>query len=206
MTTSPVVASSSTAADWDITEMFASRRNRPLTTTLVDFGHLAPAIARAMATWGVADLMSTPPRDIPLPTTPVDAVDYVARVLQVRRERVLTASGIAERTFFGWKSDGRRPREGKVRTLWTWVQVLSRLRTSRPGIAMWFQSDDAAQAAFDQGDMNAFLAAEMHSALRGRVPESSIAFDLLDDEAATQLAPSRPFSPQPVRRVTLARG
>lgn len=206
MTMAPTALSSSTAASWDVTEMLASRHRRPLSTTSVDLGSLPPAIARAMTAWGVADVMSTPAREIPIPTTPVDAVDYVARVLQVRQERVLRASGIAERTFFGWKSDGRRPRESKVRTLWVWVQLVSRLRVSRPGLPAWFHSDDAAQEAFDRGDTDGFLAAEMHSMLRGRNPESSVAFDLREDEAQPPLPSRRSFTPQPARRVKLARG
>lgn len=205
MTNAVAMSSSSTAADWDVSKLLEPRRPRLRSRTTLDFGTLPPAIARAIGAWGVADLLSTPAQEIPMPTTAVEAVDYIVRVLQVRRDRVFTAAGVAERTFYGWQNDGRSPREANVRALWSWVEILSQLQASRPSVVGWFHSDAVAQAAFDAGDVEAFLTAEMHSALHDRSPKPKIAADLYADETPALLPPHRAFNAQPARRASLIR-
>lgn len=193
-----------TAADWDTTAMLSRRVRRPARdATRMDLATLPAPISRALESWGVADVVSSPERKLAVPANAVDAVDFIVRSLHVGRDRVFAASGISERTFYGWKS-GHTPRENKVQLLWAWVHVLSQLHTSRHELAGWFHASSEAQAAFDAGDPNAFLTAEFHTVTRGRTTAApEVPRDRRDDDEPF-VPQSRTFTPQRARRTRLS--
>lgn len=190
--------------DWNSTVMPSPRMRRPVgVPTRMDLATLPAPISRALEAWGAADVVSSPERKLAAPTNAVDAVDFIARTIHVGRERVFAASGVSERTFYGWKS-GHTPREDKVRLLWAWVHVLSQLHTSRHELAGWFHASDEAQRAFDAGDPNAFLAAEFHMATRGRAATTpEVPRDRRDDDEPF-MPQGRAFTPRRVRRTRLS--
>lgn len=193
-----------TTTDWNSTVMPSLRMRRPTgVPTRMDLATLPAPISRALEAWGAADVVSSPERRLPVPTSAVDAVDYIARSLHVRRDRVFAASGISERTFYGWKS-GHTPREEKVQLLWAWVHVLSQLHTTRHELAGWFHASSDAQAAFDAGDPNAFLTAEFHTVTRGRTATApEVPRDRRDDDEPF-VPQGRAFTPRRVRRTRLS--
>lgn len=99
------------------------------------------------------------------PTDAVTAVGMISSRLNIAQDEVLRAVGVAERTFFGWRS-GHRPRSTSQGRLWPMVQVVGRLSNTHPNLAAWFHSNEAARAAFAAGDVNALVLAELNWAVR----------------------------------------
>ena len=88
------------------------------------------------------------------PADAVEAVAYLARLLNISQDRVLAAVGIAPRTYFGWKTENRRPRTNSMGAIWSMVQVLSSIDAVRGDLAAWFHSSAAVSERFDAGDAN----------------------------------------------------
>ena len=88
------------------------------------------------------------------PADAVEAVAYLSRVLNISQDRVLDAVGVRPRTFFGWKTENRRPRTNSMGAIWAMVQVLSSIDAVRGDLAAWFHSSTAVSERFDAGDAN----------------------------------------------------
>jgi uncharacterized protein (DUF2384 family) len=125
------------------------------------------------------------------PADAVSAVEFVRIHLGVSQDEVLSAAGIAERTFFGWKSEGRRPRSATQGRLWALVQVVGRLADVHPNLSVWYRGSEQAQEAFRAGDTNALANAELSWAVRNL--ERPQAFWVGDDDLAE--GPAHPWSP-----------
>ena len=100
------------------------------------------------------------------PEDSVEAVAFIASRLGDTQDEVLNATGIKERTYFGWRSSGHRPRASSQGQLWPMVQVVGRLSNVHSHLQAWFQSSQAARDAFTAGDTNSLIMAEMDWALR----------------------------------------
>lgn len=124
-----------------------------------------PEIAGVLRRWD----NESPSSEVDSSEFPVDSVEAVAFVvakLGVTQEEVLNAAGIKERTFFGWRNGVHRPRASSEGQLWPMVQVVGRLSNIHDHLAAWFQSSRSAREAFNAGDLNALIAAEMDWSLR----------------------------------------
>lgn len=96
------------------------------------------------------------------PQTAVEAVEYLADLLQVTQDAVLRGTQVNERTYYGWKSrPDAKPRAASLGRLWPTVEALTYLAGAHPNLAAWFHSTPAAQEAFDGGDLNRLLQLEV---------------------------------------------
>ena len=103
------------------------------------------------------------------PLYPVDevaGVKFLRDALRVTQDQVLAAVGVAERTFFGWKQHGRRPRMSSTGSLWPAVEVVFYLAEAHPNLAGWFQDSGDAQALFASGDFKGLAHLELNWAVR----------------------------------------
>lgn len=100
------------------------------------------------------------------PVDEVAAVEYIRQLLRVTQDEVLAAVDVAERTFFGWKQLGRRPRKSSTGKLWTAVEVLFYLQEAHPNVAGWFNDAPEAREAFEAGDFAGLAALELEWAAR----------------------------------------
>lgn len=137
-------------------------------------------IARVLRDWRTKETGSEKSSEIPVvyPSSAVEAVEFIERILQVSQDDVLTAAKVSPRTYFGWKSEGRRPQARSLGRLWPTVHVLSRLEAIHPNVAYWFHSNSEARRIFLSGDLNGLIAAELSSR---EVPSRSFAFEPADD-------------------------
>lgn len=101
----------------------------------------------------------------PYPTDPVEAIRYIGSVLQISQDQVLDAVGIKERTYFGWKTQLRRPRPSSLGHLWSVVEALQYLRQSHPNLAAWFHASPQAQEFFAVGNIDGLVHLELDWAL-----------------------------------------
>jgi len=127
------------------------------------------------------------------PLTEVAAVNFIAGLLRLPRGTVLSALGIAEKSFYNWSGKGNRARPSRTGTLWPMTIVLHALAAGHPNLAAWYHSSDAAQRAFESGDANALAIAESTWAVRRfPVPTRTVPdFDTPLDVPATAHRPTR---------------
>ncbi len=104
------------------------------------------------------------------PTSAVDAVDFIRDLLMISRSAVLDALSISEKSFHNWARYGHRPRPSSTGALWPMTEALFRLADGHPNLAAWFHSDQSAQEAFHDADVNALALAELAWATRAYAP------------------------------------
>jgi hypothetical protein len=104
------------------------------------------------------------------PTSAVDAVDFIRDLLMISRTAVLEALSISEKSFHNWVRYGHRPRPSSIGSLWPMTEALFRLAEGHPNLAAWFHSDQVAQEAFQDADVNALALAELAWAARTYAP------------------------------------
>jgi len=91
--------------------------------------------------------------NLTFPQNAVEAVEYLKNSVQLPRDQVLDAVGIAKRTFFGWgKAKTRLPRKKSLGELWPMVNTISGIRRVNPSFHTWFQNSTEAQRLFAAGD------------------------------------------------------
>ena len=139
------------APPWPLDELWG-RGTAP--TAIPERRTIAPEVVDALFEWGALDDVPVEVRIIEAPTDPVEAVDYLTRALQLSQDEVLEAVGIAKRTFFGWKTKGRRPRTESLGRIWDMAQVVSGMDAGRADLLGWFKSTPSAQECFANGDAN----------------------------------------------------
>jgi hypothetical protein len=104
--------------------------------------------------------------DAPFPNEPVDAVDYIAQLLGLPHERVIAAVQIAPRTYYGWKTEGRRARPQSLGRLWPMTEAIHFMARAHSNLAAWLNGSDEARALFDTGDVDGLVQLELDWALR----------------------------------------
>ena len=140
------------------------------------------------------------------PADAVEAVAYLSRVLNISQDRVLDAVGVRPRTFFGWKTENRRPRTNSMGAIWAMVQVLSSIDAVRGDLAAWFHSSTAVSERFDAGDANgiALLDAERSFSSGRTVMPVTVVDEVHPPDTSTRPVPRRLVStsgyPGQVRR------
>jgi hypothetical protein len=100
------------------------------------------------------------------PANEVAAVEFIRDLLRITQEEVLSAVGVADRTFFGWKQHGRRPRRTSTGNLWPAVEVLFYLQDAHPNLGGWFHDDSAARSMFAEGRFSDLANRELDWAMR----------------------------------------
>ncbi len=121
------------------------------------------------------------------PEDAVQAIEYIKNTLGVSQLLALKAASIPERTFEGWKQEGRRPRISSLQYLWPLVNVVRSLAASHLNLAAWVASDEEAQRCLGSGDLNGFVIAESNWAAR-TYPWSPI--PLPDDQLVEAIEPA----------------
>lgn len=116
----------------------------------------------------IEELLDARPADRPAtyPADEVAAVEFLRNSLRVTQDQVLAAVGVAQRTFFGWKQHGRRPRMSSTGSLWSAVEVVFYLSDAHPNLAGWFQNSPEAQQAFAGGNFDTLARLELDWAAR----------------------------------------
>ena len=161
---------SATTDPFGIAGTFPVRVRRTASST-VDVGLLGDTIRRVLESWEqfkaapVNRYAAVPAQHMaerPYPETPLEAVNYLRDLLQVSRDAVLAAVGIAERTFYGWQQNpDARPRAASTGSLWNTLETLHRLDKAHPNLAAWYHANSDAQDAFLAGQMNRLLQVEL---------------------------------------------
>jgi hypothetical protein len=140
-------------------------RKRSRTTFNVDI--VAREIAEVLEAWDAEDAqIADGLQTLPYPSDPVSAIDFLRGALQVSQDDVLAALDIRERTFFGWKTKGHRPRPESLGRLWPMTQAVYYLSQSHPNLAAWFHTDDRAKISFENGDVDGLVQNELRWALK----------------------------------------
>lgn len=149
-------------------------------------------VREVLAEWDQIDVDQVVPtapaaRPAGYPADEVSAVEFLRDTLRISQERVLASAGVAERTFFGWKQHGRRPRASSIGRLWAAVEAVYYLIGSHPNLAGWFADNPLAQDMFDAGQFDQFVQLELDWAIRtyGATPRST-PFSHLDDVEPTE--------------------
>jgi hypothetical protein len=187
-----VMVQSATTSPFEFLGTFPPKFRR-FTESRVNADFLAAEISMVLREWdasttiadtltfsqtGAVDAGLEPGRTYP--SDPVEAIQHLSSLLQIPQERVLAAVGVKERTFFGWKSQLRRPRPASLGRLWEAVEGLHYLAGSHPNLAAWFHSSPDAQRLFDAGDIDGLVQLELDWALRTYRPTHPAAPDFGD--------------------------
>ncbi|MBI1376792.1 MAG: hypothetical protein GC157_04815 [Frankiales bacterium] len=159
MTATTMARPTGTFPGFDLPDWAAHVVKRPSPTNL-NTDIITREIAEVIAAWdaGTLNAVEVAPE---FPQDPVEAVAFIKELLGVSQDDVLNAVGVKERTFFGWKQEGRRPRTDSLGALWPMVQVVGRLNDIHPSLTAWFHTSDTAQIAFRAGDVNGLVMAEL---------------------------------------------
>lgn len=192
-----------------------SRRGTIKSIVSINISAVTEDIRNVLAEWDEMDLdelLSTVPfaRPTEYPADEVSAVEFVADRLRIPVERVLSAVGVKSRTYYGWKERARRPRTSSIGRLWAAVEPIFYLAQSRQNLVAWFAETPEAQALWDAGDFDGFVALELESRIRAfDVVGSQAPYTHLQDVAAGPSAgagdrPRRtPLHPVPVGSTVL---
>lgn len=179
--------------------------HRAYVSTQVDWKAVPEDVHRAFEAWSVGGQAHVIDEPTPL-ESPVAAVEFVAQQLQISQDRVLKAAGIAERTFYGWKTEARRPRVSSLGSLWALVQVVERLGDGGRTVSRLFQTSARAQQAFDRGDANGIVEALLLNASKESGRGWGPSYDLRASELGPATRSTRPItSVAPAVRVRLQR-
>ena len=112
---------------------------------------LSEEVSDTLETWG-ASLAAPVTTTMEFPTTVVEAVEYMARVLNLSQVAVLSAVGVPKRTFHGWKGKGHQPRDGVKQRVWEMTAVVADMAAFHKDVAVWFHSAPDVVKAFKSGD------------------------------------------------------
>lgn len=141
------------------------------------------------------------------PEDAVQAIEYIKNALGVSQLLALNAARIPERTFEGWKQEGRRPRVSSLRYLWPLVNAVRSLAAAHLNLAAWVASDGEAQRCLGSGDLNGFVIAESNWAARTYpwspipLPDDQLVEAIeVADEVAIEVEPLRMVAVRNVRR------
>jgi hypothetical protein len=134
----------------------------------------------------------------------VAAIVAIARALDVTESDVIEGAGIAERTFFEWKTGGRTPRRGSQGRLWELAHTVDELRRQLPDPAGWVRADPARRALLKAGRLDQLLldaldTSHVRTEYTNARPASAYALGV------EQLAPAGPGRRAVKRRPTAAR-
>ena len=152
---------------WPLDELWG-RGTAP--TAVPERRGIDPEVVEVLFEWGALDDKPVEVRIIEPPQDPVEAVTYLVRVLQLTQDQILDSVGIAPRTFFGWKTKGRRPRTESLGKIWPMVQAVSSMDAARVDLAAWFHSSPEAQEHFARGDANGLALLDAERSFRsGRI-------------------------------------
>lgn len=146
---------------------------------------------------------------------PVAVAERIAAILGVTQIDVITAARIAERTFYDWKANHRRPRLASMARLWTLDQLTSDLKGLLDDPASWLRVEPARRDLLQTGRFDELAAAALDSAQRAstfRVSEREAALARLrasatavGPELTLDLPAGRPPRRTPTRRRRPAR-
>lgn len=189
-----------TAVDTGFVGRFPDLYTRSARST-INVAAISDQIREVLADWDEIDLdavLAEAPTGRPesYPVDEIGAVEFLRDLLRISQDRVLQAVGIAERTFFGWKQHGRRPRTSSTGLLWAAVEALYYLQESHPNLAGWFNDNIRAQELFAAGQFDKLVALELDWAVREYAPTPAQApYDYTQEripEAAVQDASKAP--------------
>lgn len=126
-----------------------------------------------------------------LPPTPPDgdavaAVAYIARVLDVPERDVIDGAGLAERTFYDWKSRGRKPRLSSLGQLWKIVQITEDLVAELPDPARWIKAEPHRRELLRSGNIDGLAV----DAVRTATPTTAIRTPVAYALGIEQLSPA----------------
>ncbi len=163
-----VVTWTATADIFGVADRFAKLFRR-FSQTSVNVDVVSQDVGRVITGWD--DLVLEAPSgaamdDSSFPNEPVDAVDHIARLLRLPHERVIAAVQIAPRTYYGWKTEGRRARPQSLGRLWPMTEAIHFMARAHPNLAAWFNVNTQAQILFDAGDVDGLVQLELDWALR----------------------------------------
>lgn len=156
----------------------------------INVAAIAQDIRDVIADWedlDLDDLLPTVPfgRPSAYPADEVSAVGFIESALRISVDRVLTATGIKPRTYYGWREGGRKPRASSVGDLWSAVEALYYLAQSHPNLSAWFKDNSDAQDLFDAGQFAELARLEVDWLVRNYGPAPTQApYSHLDDIAA----------------------
>ena len=174
-------------------------------TAVPDPRAIDPEVVDVLFEWGALTNEEPEVRIVEPPADAVEAVAYLERVLNISQDRVLDAVGIAPRTFFGWKTEGRRARTSSVGVIWSMVQVLSGIDAVRGDLVAWFHSSPEVRARFDAGDANGIALLDAERSFRSGRTIMPVPVTDATEVSAGSIRPTRrtlvsTSSPNPVRR------
>lgn len=193
-----------TGPTWD-------RRVLPKSWTLLTTLGIPQEVSHTLGAWGSTILepqlpAATEDPAMPYPATEVEAIELIARVLDLPRVDVLKAVRIPKRTFHGWKGKGHRPREKAKQRVWAMTAVVVDMAAFHENVAAWFHATPEVAEAFGSGDPDRLAMSELEWSSRNlkaslppvvqlgdglELPESSgtvagFVSDDLEDQLASQ--------------------
>lgn len=142
---------------------WTSRLGRRASRTALDRTTVTASVAEVLVAWD-GGLPSLAPERI-FPNTATDAVSFIATTLGIPQGDVLSAVGIPNRTYFGWKT-GHQPRSRNLQKLWQMAEVVYYMSSAHPNLAAWFCSDETARELFASGDANGLALSEYSWAVK----------------------------------------
>lgn len=205
MTTMTVSPSSALPSSFGFVAALFKHRS----SSRINYDVLNPRVRNVLTDWDASEASAVRSKKIKetssrkYPETSVDAVEFIRDALGVSQDAVLQSVGIAERTFFGWKSrPDTRPRVGTQGRLWLTVEALYGLESHHLNLAAWFHATPEAQDAFYNGDVGKFQLLELRSAPRPAadlVPEALFFGDFTDPTVSDNVSETHPI-PRPTLR------
>lgn len=136
-------------------------------------------VSDTLATWG-STLVSSVATMMEYPTTEVEAVEYIARVLNLSQVAVLRAVGVPKRTFHGWKGKGHKPRDGVKLRVWEVTALVADIAAFHKDVAAWFHSTPEVVEAFKSGDTHKLSMAELEWSSRNLKTQRPLVFGASD--------------------------
>jgi len=177
-----VMTPTATADIFGIADRFTSLFQR-FSQTSVNTGVVSWDVSRVITRWDDSVLempLDAATEEASFPNEPVDAVNHIAWLLGLPHERVIAASQIAPRTYYGWKTGGRRARPQSLGRLWPLTEAIHFMARAHPNLAAWFDSNVEAQTLFDAGDVDGLIQLELDWALRTYPRRTPVAPDFGD--------------------------
>ncbi|MDT4994218.1 MAG: hypothetical protein QOH97_4110 [Actinoplanes sp.] len=154
-------------------------------------------VGRVIAAWSdsPATTAATAKPSTAFPEDAAAAVEHIAELLGLSHERVISAVQVAPRTYYGWKTEGRRPRSQSLGRLWPMTEAIHFMAQAHPNLAAWFHGSPEAQACFDAGDAQALVQLELSWAMRTYPRRPSASPDFGDGPDLTDPTPEPPTAP-----------
>lgn len=117
-------------------------------------------VSAALDSWG-STIVVPQVAVLAFPSNEVEAVEYMAKILDLPQVSVLRALRIPKRTFHGWKGNGHQPREAVKDRIWTMTHAVAGLASLHADVATWFHATPTVAKAFRSGDSSKLTLADL---------------------------------------------